>query len=29
LRGERGTEDVERDFNRLREAYEAQWNKGY
>ncbi|MGO4551920.1 3-deoxy-D-manno-octulosonic acid kinase [Lysobacter sp. 2RAF19] len=29
LRGERGTEDVERDFQRLLQAYEAQWNKGY
>ena len=29
LRGDRDTSDVERDFERLIGAYEAQWNKGY
>ncbi|MCC8362066.1 3-deoxy-D-manno-octulosonic acid kinase [Lysobacter sp. A6] len=29
LRGERANEDVERDFARLRAAYESQWDKGY
>jgi 3-deoxy-D-manno-octulosonic acid kinase len=29
LRGERATDDVDRDFARLRAAYESQWDKGY
>ena len=28
-RRDRDTSDVERDFERLLSAYEAQWNKGY
>lgn len=29
LRGQRGTEQVERDFARLRKAYDQAWAKGY
>ena len=28
LRGERNREDVEKDFARLRRAYELAWNRG-
>jgi 3-deoxy-D-manno-octulosonic acid kinase len=29
LRGERGREQVEAEFARLRAAYDEQWDKGY
>ena len=28
LRGERSTDDVEKDFARLRRAYDLAWNRG-
>jgi 3-deoxy-D-manno-octulosonic acid kinase len=29
LRGSRAVEDIERDFGRLRQAYDRAWERGY